>query len=1075
MVVERAASAQQQKGWSSVWYYASAATPYSNGGSNSQAAAPPRGSQSQSSGNNNSSTNNHVWLPGVVISVSPVPASSKDLHTFVISPGDVCGEEGAAGGGSTGTGANLVQVTTERAGVGAVGGSDFALVKRRDASPSSALAGVADMTRLSFLNEPEMLHCLECRFLPPGGQAQEQEPRIYTNIGHILMAVNPFKPLPGLYSNDLLWRYVRAGPRQLQQELGPHVFQVGRRAYDRMLWNKFNPTERENQSVLVNGESGAGKTESIKQVLHYLAETSEEVAAALGVQCGSGRFETLLLASNPITESFGNAKTSRNNNSSRFGKFIELQYTAEGYIAGANIRTYLLETMRVVSQLKGERNYHVFYEVFAGLTAQQRADWRFGSLADFAYLSRSGEYMRHDGESDAENFTRLCQALDRIGVSDAEQEDIFKIVVCILHLGNVSFTSSGRVGDDGATFDAKSKDNVRLACDFLGIDEDQLLGSLTRRTLHVAGNTIEKVLDPVAATTSRDVFAKCIYDALFRLMIASINSSVAADDMDVASFIGLLDIFGFEFFDANSLEQLFINYANEKLQDHFNYSVFKSEREIYEEEGLAWTFTDYPDNAERLELFEHRSHGMYTLFDDQLKVPKPSDEKLASTLYAKCGAHRHFEATKAMQARGEFLVRHFACDVKYSTASMIEKNRNDVPPELFECFQFSSKRLVRRLNQVSAVQRRSLSRSGSQLSPPSKKGAAMTKKATTLASQFSKQLQELVAKIRTTRSHFIRCIKSNNQLVPGVFDRQLVMTQLKCGGALGALQVFHAGFPNRMEFKSFVTRYVGLIYICGLNALTREFAYSKSRALSTESDESWRLAAARLVDIVPICVVILNLLEKTDVLEAVCVSQGLQLGKTMVFLKAPVFELLESMHSRIEALAVCRIQRAFVGRAGQTGAKAKIASALAYYSNVRCGKLRSVVSSTILLQRRARVFIAVVRRKRAIASSTAICNCIRSFLARRLVSRLRRDKMARRLQICIRGWTKRSRYQQMRLSAYLAQRVWRGVSARMKCGEYRRQKVNLILFFASLRAQLNSTYSLQYLVVDDCRTETCRR
>jgi myosin-5 len=804
-----------------------------------------------------------------------------------------------------------------------------------------------------------------------------------------------------------------------------------------------------------------GKTESIKQVLHYLAAVSSKVCDDLGVECSGGNFEDLITAANPITESFGNAKTSRNNNSSRFGKFIELSYTVDGYIDGALIRTYLLETVRVTSQMKGERNYHIFYEMFAGLPEEKMRNLKLTSLQDFHYTNQSSECNRYDGVSDLDNFNSLQSAMKRIDLSPSDQDEIFAALAAVLHAGNIRFThhsSSVSSGDDRASVSSDTLVAFNNVCELLGLDEDTLLGAFTRRALKVAGSVIDKSLNEEQANSARDAFAKCLYDFLFRRMIQCINSSISVEnEQTIASFIGLLDIFGFEFFAFNSFEQLCINYANEKLQDHFNFSIFKSEKEVYVEEGLKWTFTDYPDNTERLELFENKQWGIYALCDEQLRIPKPSDEKLASSLYAKCGHHRYFEASRSQQASHEFTVKHFACDVKYSSSGLLEKNRNEVAQEILDCFLLSSKSFVCSLNSSnSAVPSLnssvpSLKRAASHRSVPMKPAASVGKKTITLASQFSKQLQELVSKIRTTRSHFIRCIKSNNELLPESFDYEMVMTQLRCGGALGAVQVFRAGFPNRMDFKYFVTRYSAFIIVCGINPLTRDFYECATRAKETASESYWRLAAAKLVGVVPVASVILGMIENSAVADDVDVLGGLQLGKTQVFLRAPVFEFLELLHVRTVSAVARRLQRRFVANrlakrsSGVSSAAALGAvQSLMYFSDFRQRKARKVVASTIFLQRRIRVHLAVCLRRRLIQAVTWLNAIARGFLARVAVWKLRRNNAAKVLQRALLGWIAVHMKTKKLLAIALMQRVWRGTAARMKSAKFRAQKVNVL-------------------------------
>lgn len=574
-------------------------------------------------------------------------------------------------------------------------GLEYHLVKKRDPS-AAASTTVTDMTALSFLNEPEMIQCLKMRYAAK---------HIYTNIGPILVAVNPFERLAeDVYSAATIDKYSEADAAE-SRRVGPHVFQISNNAYNRMFIDKYDPDKRENQSILVNGESGAGKTESTKQVLKFLASNSASVAASLENVDLTVDVERVITAINPITESFGNAKTSRNNNSSRFGKFIELEYVADGYIASSHIQTYLLETVRVTSQLKGERNYHIFYELFAGMSESQRVEWNCKALQDFRLVNQSGEYNRYDGESDSNNFSRLVNAFQTIEMCIPAMEEIFKTVIGILHIGNLSLVATAQVGTDAADFSSECRPHVESACQLLGIPEARLVDAISTRCIKVAGNLIKKQLNSEMATAARDVLAKTTYELLFKSIMIEVNQSLQFTDeaFDCVSFIGVLDIFGFEYFEHNSFEQLCINYANEKLQDHFNYAIFQSEKEVYEEEGVKWNFTDYPDNSERLELFEHKATGLFLLCDEQLKIPKPSDEKLIQSFYAKCTSYRHFSASKSHRGKMEFVINHFACDVKYTAAGFVDKNRNEIAQEIFDCYQSSSVAFIQQFSQVAGV------------------------------------------------------------------------------------------------------------------------------------------------------------------------------------------------------------------------------------------------------------------------------------------------------------------------------------------------------------------------------------
>jgi myosin heavy subunit len=764
------------------------------------------------------------------------------------------------------------------------------------------------------------------------------------------------------------------------------------------------------------------KTESTKHILHYLAVQSCRVAARLGAVCAEGGFEGLITAAMPVTESFGNATTSRNNNSSRFAKFIELLYTADGYVDGATIHTYLLETVRMTSQNNGERNFHVFYELFAGLSEAQKAEWNFPSLESFMYTNQSGEYHRHDGISDKQNFLLLQDALGRMNISDFEQDDIFKVLIAILHIGNIEFSESQASGDEGALFSEASQPHVDCACAFLGLPADTLLRALTRRRLLVAGSEVLKALTVGAAAASRDAAARYLYEQLFNSMVRDINVCIGtADESNITSFIGVLDIFGFEHFEENSFEQLSINYANEKLQDHFNYSVFVSEREVYAREGIAWSAGSYPDNTPVLDLFERRVGGLFSLCDEQLKIPQPTDQKLYSSLVAKCSSSKYFKTSRVNKAKGVFTVKHFAFAVEYNTAGFLDKNRNEVAFDISSCFASSRLPVMRKIRGDASQTDPALRRAHSSFqSAPTKARTIAAKKTVTLAAQFCKNLQNLMGKVRTTRSHFVRCVKPNERLAASYFDYAMVMNQLRCGGALDALRVFRTGFSNRMEFQFFATRYALILTICGCNPVTKGLSRSLRLGRQTGGTRHWRSAAHHLIGLVPLTFLILSWLQlgehgrdrDSGALDAASIAEGLQIGRRQLFCRAHIFEYLELMRKMALDYIAHSLQRRRRARAlglQREGNSSFLAvQSVIYFSDFRMRKARRHVCAAFTIQRRCRVFLAVLKRKFYIVAVSLLHSAARRFLARRRAALLRRARAVRR-----------------RVSARQLQRRWR--------------------------------------------------
>ena len=927
---------------------------------------------------------------------------------------------------------------------------EFEHIKRRDSSIN--YVEISDMTRLSFLNEPEMLQCLKKRY---------EKDFIYTNTGPILIAINPYKKL-NIYSEESLRRYYE--PNNANAIKVPHIYQISHNAYQRMFVDRFDPDKRENQAILVNGESGSGKTESTKYILHYLAQVSAAVSGNVNPTTSSGDIESQVIASNPITESFGNAKTSRNDNSSRFGKYIELLYTADGYIEGAKIRTYLLETVRVVRQSPGDRNFHIFYEIFAGLEKQFRRKMRFERLEDFNYMNQSGQYTRDDNVSDLENYNTLLDAFSTIRISQDYQDEILRILVGILHLGNLEFDTDVVNGIDVSKFSKTCKAAVDMACELLGLTKQILEHAVTIRSLSTVGGEVLKNLDAVGASYARDALAKTIFDKLFKWIVLQVNISLSGGSMnpetEAASSIGVLDIFGFEHFKENTFEQLCINYTNEKLQDHFNFSIFKSEQEVYVSEGLQWKFVHYPDNFERLDLLENRTFGIFALCDEQLKIPKASDDKLAITLYERCSKHRYFSAKGSEKVNYEFTFHHYACPVKYSCIGFLDKNRSEVAKEIQDCLLASSNELLNLTGEApltytlprdkspgggggsGAKSRSRIGNNPYQVAAQRNSASRVTgktvgKKMTTVSSEFVKELDSLMLKIKAKRSHFVRCIKPNDYRAKSNFDSHIVLDQLKHGGVLGAIQVFRAGFPNRMDFTSFVNRYLVLSYASGVNALTKDLFDLVDEARRTAYESYWVLSAGKLVQIVPLAAMVLQIIDYEEGGPSMSdVQEGLQMGKTQILMKAQMFEFLERMQERsfnliaLRLLVRHRARKVVAAEGSRTPFKTRRGKSLAQHAMMLFAdskRFRAItkVRATILLQRRARVFLAVTRRKKIIKgikklqarwrgykgrkAAYVVLNkkvatmqsVVRMFLLRR---RFKREKAAIKIQKHIRGY-----------------------------------------------------------------------
>ncbi|GJP35900.1 hypothetical protein CLOM_g20443 [Closterium sp. NIES-68] len=594
--------------------------------------------------------------------------------------------------------------------------------------------GVDDMTKLSYLHEPGVLHNLFLRY---------SIDEIYTYTGSILIAINPFCALPHLYDEHMMEQYkgTRLG------ELSPHVFAIAEAAYRAMV------DYGASQSILVSGESGAGKTETTKLIMQYLAYMG-------GRASSDGRtIESQVLESNPLLEAFGNAKTVRNNNSSRFGKFVEIQFDRAGRISGAAVRTYLLERSRVVQIADPERNYHAFYQLCCGASEEERARLKLGAAETYHYLNQSNCYEIPGKDSNAVEYQKTRRAMEVVGLTLDEQEAIFRVVAAILHLGNITF-KAGTAADSSKLHGDKSKFHLEAVAELLRCEKKKLRESLLTRTLVTRDGNIKKDLDPAAAVVSRDTLAKTIYSRLFDWLVDKVNKSIGQDPA-CASIIGVLDIYGFETFQFNSFEQFCINLANEKLQQHFNQHVFKAEQEEYEREEIDWSYIEFVDNQDVLELIEKKPMGIISLLDEQCMFPKSCAETFATKLYQSCAAHPRFEKPKLSQT--DFTINHYAGQVTYQCDLFLDKNKDYVVAEHQDLLGNSKDAFV-----VS-------------LFPPSAGGEKAKTKFTSLGSSFKQQLAELMASLGTTEPHYVRCVKPNSKNRPGAFENQNVIQQLRCG------------------------------------------------------------------------------------------------------------------------------------------------------------------------------------------------------------------------------------------------------------------------------------------------------
>ncbi|KAL5796425.1 hypothetical protein ACOSQ2_001245 [Xanthoceras sorbifolium] len=825
-------------------------------------------------------------------------------------------------------------------------------VKTSNVYPKDAEApqcGVDDMTKLAYLHEPGVLQNLKSRY---------DMNEIYTYTGNILIAVNPFRRLPHLYDSHMMAQYKGAA----FGELSPHPFAVADAAYRLMI------NEGISQSILVSGESGAGKTESTKLLMRYLAYMGGRAVA-------EGRtVEQQVLESNPVLEAFGNAKTVRNNNSSRFGKFVEIQFDQSGRISGAAIRTYLLERSRVCQVSDPERNYHCFYMLCAA-PPEDIQRFKLDNPRTFHYLNQSNCYEL-DGVDDSKEYSATRRAMDIVGISSDEQDGIFRVVAAVLHLGNIEFTK-GKEVDSSVPKDDKSWFHLRTAAELLMCDVKALEDSLCKRVIVTRDETITKWLDPVSAVTSRDALAKIVYSRLFDWLVDKINSSIGQDP-DSKSLIGVLDIYGFESFKTNSFEQFCINLTNEKLQQHFNQHVFKMEQEEYTKEEINWSYIEFVDNQDVLDLIEKKPGGIIALLDEACMFPRSTHETFAQKLYQTFKNHKRFSKPKL--ARSDFTICHYAGDVTYQTELFLDKNKDYVVAEHQSLLSASKCSFV------------------SSLFPPLAEESSKTSKFSSIGSRFKQQLQALLETLSSTEPHYIRCVKPNNLLKPAIFENTNVLQQLRCGGVMEAIRISCAGYPTRKLFDEFVDR----------------FSILAPEVLDRSSDE---ITACK------------RLLEKAGL-------EGYQIGKTKIFLRAGQMAELDARRSEVLGRSASIIQRKVRSYLARRSFFLIRRSAIQIQAACRGQLTRQVYenmrreASSLRIQSNLRMFLARKAYKDLCSSAVCIQTGMRGMAARNELRFRRQTRAAIIIQSQCRKYLARLHYLKLKKAAITTQCAWRGKVAR---------------------------------------------
>ncbi|KAG0202034.1 Myosin type-2 heavy chain 1 [Mortierella sp. GBA30] len=641
------------------------------------------------------------------------------------------------------------------------------------------LEGTEDLTNLSYLNEPAVLSNIKTRY---------SHCNIYTYSGIVLIAANPFARV-NLYTQDIIQAY--SGRRR--GELEPHLFAIAEDAYRCMI------RDEKNQTIVVSGESGAGKTVSAKFIMRYFATADDNERGADASKAGMSETEEQILATNPIMEAFGNAKTTRNDNSSRFGKFTEIQFDKERNIIGARIRTYLLERSRLNYQPEFERNYHIFYQLVAGAPPSEKKELDLQSINQFHYLKQGG-VQTINGVDDAAEFEITQRALSTIGISVQVQWDIFRLLAALLHIGNIQI--SGR--NDAMISDEDP--SLIVATRILGIPVSEFKKWLIKKQIVTRSEKIVSNLKPDQSLVVRDSVAKYIYSSLFDWLVNNINASLSSEAVanKIHSFIGVLDIYGFEHFKKNSFEQFCINYANEKLQQEFNQHVFKLEQEEYVREKIDWKFIEFSDNQPCIEMIEGKL-GVLSLLDEESRMPSGSDQGWCNKLFSQLGTEKHKKwFIKPRFSNSAFTISHYAHAVTYDCDGFLEKNRDTLPDELLNLIKNSDNEFLEEVLMTSAT----LGAGGS-LTEDKRKSVINRKP--TLGAIFKGSLIQLMDTISSTNVHYIRCLKPNEAKQPWAFDAPMVLGQLRACGVLETIRISCAGYPSRWSFPEFVERYYMLV------------------------------------------------------------------------------------------------------------------------------------------------------------------------------------------------------------------------------------------------------------------------
>ncbi|TKS69855.1 Unconventional myosin-Va [Collichthys lucidus] len=833
------------------------------------------------------------------------------------------------------------------------------------------LVGENDLTALSYLHEPAVLHNLKVRFV--------DSKLIYTYCGIVLVAINPYETLP-IYGSDIINAY----SGQNMGDMDPHIFAVAEEAYKQMA------RDERNQSIIVSGESGAGKTVSAKYAMRYFATVSGSASEA--------NVEEKVLASNPIMEAIGNAKTTRNDNSSRFGKYIEIGFDTRFRIIGANMRTYLLEKSRVVFQADEERNYHIFYQLCASSHLPEFKTLKLSSANDFLY-TRQGRSPVIDGVDDTKELCTTRNAFTLLGINESYQMGLFQVLAAILHLGNVEIKDR----DSDSSVIPPNNRHLTAFCDLVGVTYQDMSQWLCHRKLKTATETYIKTIPRLQATNARDALSKHIYAKLFNWIVEHVNKALITN-VKQHSFIGVLDIYGFETFEINSFEQFCINYANEKLQQQFNMHVFKLEQEEYMKEQIPWTLIDFYDNQPCINLIEAKM-GVLDLLDEECKMPKGSDDSWAQKLY-----NTHLKTCslfeKPRMSNRAFIIQHFADKVEYQCDGFLAKNKDTVNEEQINVLKASKFDLLVELFQdeekatspTGQVQGTG-GRTRLSIKPDKSREKSSKEHKKTVGCQFRNSLQMLMETLNATTPHYVRCIKPNDFKLAFTFDPKRAVQQLRACGVLETIRISAAGFPSRWTYQEFFSRYRVLM---------------KQKDVLPDKKMTCR-----------------NVLEKL-----VQDQDKYQFGKTKIFFRAGQVAYLEKLRADKLRAACIRIQktiRCWLARKKYLRKRSAAITIQRYTRGyqARClAKFMRRTQAATIIQKYQRMYVEKKRYRQKQAAALAMQTILRAYMARQKYQALLREHKAVIIQKRVRGWLARCWYKRCLVSIVYLQCCIRRMRAR---------------------------------------------